>query len=84
MPKHGSKASPEQVRTIRAVFKEVIDGHPIFAALVAPKLKASKVKPRDKALVREVVKLFKTNKALRDAVRSELTTLGIRPKRNPK
>ncbi len=80
MPKPGPKPSQQKVEIIRAIFKRVIRENRLFYDLIEPKVQASKVKPQDRARVQIAVALFKNNKALRDAIRSELAEFNIKPR----
>ena len=79
MPKAGPKPSQQKVDIIRAIFRRVIRDNKVFSDLIEPKVQASSVKPADKARVKIAVGLFKTNTALRDAIRTELAEFNIKP-----
>jgi antitoxin component HigA of HigAB toxin-antitoxin module len=81
MPKPGKQPAPAVVTQIRAIFKRIVKRNKIVADSVGPKVKASKIKPKDRALAVTITRMLKDNKALRTAVRAELKKIGIRPKR---
>jgi len=73
--------SPAAVLQIRRIFKKVVKANKMIADIVEPKVKASRIKPQDKARVIIAARMLEDNKALRDALRGELKKIGIRPKR---
>jgi hypothetical protein len=81
MPKAGPRLSPEEVRTIRGVYKAISNRNRSIGDLVEPKLRGSK---KDTARVKTIVKLFRTNKDVRDTARSDLLAFGIKPRRKRK
>jgi hypothetical protein len=72
--------SPAVVTQIRAIFKKIIKGNKMIADIVEPKVKASRIKPRDKARVVIAMRMLEDNKVFRDTLRGELKRIGIKPK----
>ena len=72
--------SPAVVNQIRAIFKKIIKGNKMIADIVEPKVKASRIKPQDKARVVIAMRMLEDNKVFRDTLRGELKRIGIKPK----
>jgi len=81
MPKPGTRHAPAVINQIRAIFKKVVDNNRMIAAEVEPKVRASTIRPRDKARAVIVARMLKDNKVLRVAIRGELKKIGVKPKR---
>ena len=77
MPKATSRPTPDTVRIIRGVFKAISIRNRVIGDVVEPTLKGMRGAQKDKARVQKMVKLFKTNPDLRDALRADLRAFGI-------
>ena len=79
MPELGPSFSfnPAVVLQIRLIFKKVVKANKMIAGIVGPKVKASRIKPQDKARVMIAARMLEDNKALRDALRGELKKIGV-------
>ena len=77
MPKSGLTISAAAVTTIRSVYKAISNRNSFIRDKVEPTLRGKK----DQDRVKKIVRLFRTEKDVRDIARSDLLAFGIRPRR---
>lgn len=77
MPKSGLTIPAAEARSVRSVFKAISNRNRLIHDRVEPTLKGTK----DQDRVKKIVRLFRTEKNVRDIARSDLLAFGIRPRR---